>query len=209
MYTRYEPATARVRVLMAALSAWALVAFGALLADSGRVDVLKRVATGLLVTESDARVSDSLVMATSWLEMAAYVAAGVAFFAWLRRLSANNRVLSAYGAGVPSRMATLSFGAFLICGIAGYAVSLTAYQAEEPFRALIDSTTAQLVAIVAAGAAALLCDAAVVAVTRRQSTQANAIAASVRAGGESPAGAGKLAAIRGSGRVPQEVQTGG
>jgi hypothetical protein len=178
MYIRYEPATARMRVVMAALSAWALVAVGALFADSGRVDVLRRVAAGALVTEADARVSDSLVVATSWLEMAAYIAAGVAFVAWLRRLAANNRVLSAYGASAPTRMATLSFGAFLVCGIAGYALSLTAYQLEEPFRALVDSTGAQLVAIIAAGTAALLSDAAVITVTRRQSTQAAAVAAS-------------------------------
>jgi hypothetical protein len=175
MYIRYQSAIMRSRVLLASFAVWAAAAVAALLATTWRVDLLRRVAAGALVTVRDANLSDSLVTGMSWVEIAAYVATGVAFVAWLHRFAANDRVLAAHrpaeeGAGFPAspRHATTAFLLFLGCGIGGYVVSLLAYQAEDPFHALGDSSAAQMISILLAALAAVAVGAAVMRLTRRQ-----------------------------------------
>lgn len=94
-FALYRPAHRRALGVLVALCAWALAALVFFLAELGRLNIVDAIAAGATVSLDQATQSDHLVELTAGVEIACYVAVGIAFLFWVHRIVANNRVLGA------------------------------------------------------------------------------------------------------------------
>ncbi len=97
--SRFNTATARARVAVAALVVWVVVAIVLMVALVSRIQLINDLVAGNTgnLSLSDVQANDTFVRTAAWSEVGAYVLSAIAFLVWLHRVVANNFALGERG----------------------------------------------------------------------------------------------------------------